>query len=429
MNASQNISPIIDAFNTLPDGVLIISPKRGKIVGANDVFFEWLGISENALVDVPLIDLPFFKKHIRHGLLRLFVKAVHGKGRGVSFSFPYVNSEKTVKNVLATAGCFTMTDQEYVVFTFKELPAREILFTGGDDAASWKAYLGLAYEPYMEFRPTEPLGVFHEQDERMSYLKFAGDSLRVKFANNAAITFYKGEGGLLTGETFASFFNNQEDALRFLDMLAAVGQMKAETAVNAHNKIARVAMHCVVKFNEEGTIAAVYCAQRDLTGHQRYEAIIGGSRLELDFAFNQPFTGLAFLAPQSPIERPQAENVEFRLDEILDQMLIMRANQTMMDIYNADKSRFLMRPMRDLFVDQNIARQVMKELFVMRTTSVERYASSEEAVEDEAVEDVFERVSVFRAIFDDADRMNGVFVAVSKDSRDYKARHKSGGSG
>jgi hypothetical protein len=42
-------------------------------------------------------------------------------------------------------------------------------------------------------------------------------------------------------------------------------------------------------------------------------------------------------------------------------------------------------------------------------------------------EEEFERVSIFRAMFDNADRMLGVFVATSRDYRDYKARHKSGG--
>jgi hypothetical protein len=324
-----------------------------------------------------------------------------------------------VRNVLATAERFTMGGQEYVVFTLKELPPQEILITG-DDAASWKAYLALAYEPYIEFCPAAPLEPFHEQDERASYLRFTGDALRVKVANKAAVTFYRGEGGSLTGETFASFFNREDDALCFLDMLAAVGEMKAETVVNTYSKITQVEMHCEVKFDEEGAIAAVYCAQRDLTGQQRYKAIIGGSRLEMDFIFNQPFTGFAFLAPSSPIERPQADNVDAKLDDILDQILIVRANQAIVDIYNTDKARFLMKSMRELFSDMNTARQALKELFVMRTTSVERYASFEERVGD-----VLERVSIFRAVFDNADRMNGIFVATSKDDRNYKARHSN----
>ncbi|MDR1376024.1 MAG: hypothetical protein LBJ22_00820, partial [Synergistaceae bacterium] len=221
MDAARDVSLIIDAFNALPDGVLLISTKRAKIVGANSVFFERSGLSENDLVDVSLIDIPFFKKRIKRGLLRLFVKAIHGRGHEVSFSFPYVNPGKTVKNMLAVARRFMVADHEYIVFTFKEIPSQEILIAGGDDVASWKAYLDLAYEPYMEFRPIAFIEPFHEQNERMSYLKFMGDALRVKFANGAAAAFYREDGGFLIGETFASFFNREDDALRFLDMLAA----------------------------------------------------------------------------------------------------------------------------------------------------------------------------------------------------------------
>jgi hypothetical protein len=51
---------------------------------------------------------------------------------------------------------------------------------------------------------------------------------------------------------------------------------------------------------------------------------------------------------------------------------------------------------------------------------VERYASFEERVGD-----VLERVSIFRAVFDNADRMSGIFVATSKDDQNYKARHSN----
>jgi ribosomal protein L12E/L44/L45/RPP1/RPP2 len=41
------------------------------------------------------------------------------------------------------------------------------------------------------------------------------------------------------------------------------------------------------------------------------------------------------------------------------------------------------------------------------------------------VGDVLERVSIFRAVFDNADRMSGIFVATSKDDQNYKARHSN----
>jgi PAS domain-containing protein len=249
----------------------------------------------------------------------------------------------------------------------------------------------------------------------MSYLRAAGNSLRVKYANKAAIKLYRGENGILTGETFVSFFNNEDDALRFLDMLSIVGQMRAETTVNTHGKPVPVEMHCEVKFSEGGAIGAVYCGQRDLSGAQRYATIIGGSRQEMDFVFNQPFTGIAVLEPSHPVERPEADNVDFQLDTILERIVITRANQAMLDICGTDRAKFLMKPMTTLFNDPDVARQVLKELFVMRNTSVESYALPEKRVE---------RVSFYRAIFDDADRLREIFVAASNNDVSYKARHR-----
>jgi hypothetical protein len=203
-------------------------------------------------------------------------------------------------------------------------------------------------------------------------------------------------------------------------MLAVVGQMKAETTVDAHNKPTQVEMNCAVKFSETGSIAAIYCAQRDLTGRQRYETIIGDSRLEMDFVFNQPFTGFAFLAPASPIECPRASNVDEQLDAMLEQIVILRANQAMFDIYGTDKTKFLLKTMNALFAGPDIARQVLKELFVIRRTSVERYTVSAETTED-----VLERTSIYQALFDSADRLSGVLVATSKYTFGYKARHSN----
>jgi hypothetical protein len=178
----------------------------------------------------------------------------------------------------------------------------------------------------------------------------------------------------------------------------------------------------MVKFSDMGSIAAIYCAQRDLTGHQRYETIIGDSRIEMNFVFNQPFTGFAFLAPASPIERPKAINVDEQLDAMLNQIVILRANQAMLDVYGTDKSKFLLKNMNALFAGPEIARQVLKELFVIRRTSVERYAASEEI---ETPEDVLERTSIYQALFDGADRLSGVLVATSKHTLGYKARHSN----
>jgi PAS domain-containing protein len=412
MNIGQDVLSIIEA---LSDPVALVS-RRGKIVGANSVFFEHSGFTESDLIDAQLTDL-YPNKGVKRGLFRLFIKALRGK-HDAGFAFPHLNLDKMVKNISATARRAFIGDQEHVIFTFKEIPNQQVVIANDEGAGSWKAYFDLAYEPYLEFRPAEPLASFQEPDDRASYLEILGDSLQVKFANDAAVKFYKGVSGSLRGESFSSFFNDKEDSIRFLDMLAVVGQMKAETTVIAGNKPAQVEMHCMVKFSEAGFIDAIYCAQRDLTGHQRYETIIGDSRIEMDFIFNQPFTGFAFLAPAGPIERPQAVNVDEKLDAILDQVVILRANQAMLDIYGTDRTRFLLKPMRTLFAGPDIARQVLKELFVIRTTSVERYAASKEMIGD-----VLERASIYQALFDSVDRLSGVLVATSKHPLGYKARH------
>ena len=417
MNAGQDVFSII---NALPNAVLIISSKRGKIIGANNIFFEQAGFSRNDLVDTQLINLPFFTKQVKRELLRLFIKALHGKKRGDIYTFPYLLSDQTIKNISASAEGFTLDGQECVLFTFRDHPAHEVLIAG-EDSESWRAYLNLAYEPYMEFRPSDPF-VFQESEDRIAFLRELGHSLQVKLANDAASKLYCGENGGLNDKTFSSLFNNEEDSLRFLDMLSIVGQMKAETAIKTFNDTTlQVEMNCVVKFCNDGTIAAVYCSQRDLSAPQRYEAIIGGSRLEMDFTFNQPFVGFAFLTPTRPIERPQADNVDEQLDEILNQIIIMRANQAMLNIHNTEKTKFLMKPMIDLFPNSIMARQVMKELFVMRVTSIAVYVPTE----DDEEEAVLQYVSVFRATFDDADHLNGIMVSSSKYSDEFKARHSN----
>ena len=410
MNIGPEVLPII---NALPDAVLVVERKRGKTVAANALLYDYLGISEDALEDTSLFYAPTLTKNARRGLLRLFIKARAGEKDRGGFTFPHVSADSTVKNFLATAQSVSIAGDEGVLFTFKPVPQESQAAEG----ASWESYLGLAYEPYLEFRPSAPVESFFDQDDRTSYLRLLGENLRVKFANGAAVTLYRGDNGEgLAGEPFLSFFNNRSDALSFLDMLSFVGQMKAETLVNAFNRIAQVEMRCAVTFGEGDSIVALYCAQRDMTSHQHYAAIIGDSRREMNFAFRQPFTGFAFLAPQEPIERPQAENVDARLDEILNEITIMKANDAIVDIYKTERSQFLMKPMRVLFASQDTARQVMKELFVMRVTSVERYDESG---------DTLERVSIYEASFDETDRMTGVLVATSKHYHGYKARHSN----
>jgi hypothetical protein len=288
-----------------------------------------------------------------------------------------------------------------------------------DGMESLRSYLTLGYEPYLEFRSSAPLPPVGEMEDRLPLLKSMGESLQVRFANDAAIKLYRGGKGSLKGETFLSFFNKEDDAFRFLDMLSVVGLMKAETTVIAHDKeLIEVEMNCAVKFDEKGAIVAVYCCQRNMTKQKRYEALLGGSRTEMDFMFNQPFVGFAALAPRRPLEFPKAEYVDEALDAMLSRIVILRANQTMFTIYGTEKARFLMKPMTELFPNGETARQALKELFVMRTTSLEVFTLPEGE---------FRYVSIFRAAFDDANRLSGISVVASKHCDGYKARHHNQG--
>ena len=414
MHVNKDALSVINAF---PDAVLVLSQERGRIVEANDVFMEQTGFTKDGLLHFQLIKLPL-KRQVKHGLLRLFIKALRDKDRKECFHFQYICPSKEIKESSATARSFVMEGVQYVLFTFKfnEELSRQESALEMDNTDSWKSYLNLAYEPYMEFYPSVPLLPPQELDDRMSFLKIAGSSLRVKYANNVAIKLYSGENGTLTGKKFASFFNDGEDAFRFLDMLSIVGHVKAETAVSAvDGSVVEVEMNCMVKFDENDAISAVYCSQRDLSGRRRYEAIIGGSRAEMEFTFNQPFVGLAFLAPSHPIIRPKEEEPDSHFDILLNQILVMRANQAIVDIFGLDKTKFLLKPMMDFFKNATLARRVLKDLFVERTSSVEIYSSSK------GKPDKLESVSIFRAKFDDLDRLSGILVASSKHSNGYKA--------
>ncbi|MDR2175718.1 MAG: PAS domain-containing protein [Synergistaceae bacterium] len=412
MYPGQDVLSVIDA---LPHAVLLLEGRRGKVVLVNRVFLEQSGFKED-LVGRQLISLPFFTKSTRRGLIRLFVKALQGKGSGENFTFLHVRPDATVKEVRASAERSVFSGEEYVIFTFRDvLP--QLAAAKEDGMESLRSYLSLGYEPYLEFRSAAPLPPAGEMENRLPLLRSISQSLKVKFANDAAEKLYRGDGSSLEGKTFLSLFNKADDAFRFLDMLSVVGLMKAETTVIAHDgELVQVEMNCAVKFDGEGAISAICCCQRNMSRQKRCEALLGGSRAEMKFMLEQPFVGFAVLAPRRPLEFPKAEYVDEALDAMLSQIVILRANQTMFEIYGTEKTRFLMKPMTELFPDGETARQALKELFVMRTTSLEVFARP-------GGESQY--VSIFRASFDDANRLSGISVAASRHCDGYKARHNN----
>jgi PAS domain-containing protein len=317
---------------------------------------------------------------------------------------------------LASAERSMFSGHEHIIFTFRDILPQD--FTVKEDGMeSLRSYLTLGYEPYLEFRASAPLPPEGEAEDRLPFLRSIGRALQVKFANDAAIKFYRGGKGSLEGETFLSLFNKEDDAFRFLDMLSSVGFMKAETTIIAREQeLVQVEMNCAAKFDDDGAIATVYCCQRDMSKQKRYEALLGGLRTEMDFMFNQPFVGFAALTPRRPLKIPKAEYSDEALDTMLSQIIILRANQTMFTIYGTEKTRFLMKPMTVLFPDGETARRALKDLFATRTTSVEAFSLPEGESR---------YVSIFQATFDDANRLSGISVVASRHSDGYKARHSN----
>jgi len=424
---------VFSFVNALPKAVLLVDRRKRTFVGANAAFFELTGFANAAFIGTQVFDLPFSSREIKRGLLHLFIKISRGAGYNKAYSFRHVCPNGTIKNITASGRLAMLNGREYIIFTLSHDQSEALL----DDSDSWKFYLTLAYEPYMEFRPLTPIVSVSEPDGRMEFLQKLGNILQVKFFNNDALRFYNDDKGTLEGKTFLSLFSKESDAIGFLDMLNVVGRIKGETSVNTSKASGvYVEMNCIVKFDTEGSIIALYCSQRDLSVEQRYKDIIGGSRLEMGFMFHQPFVGFAFLVPPHPLERPSIEDLYTKLDEMLNQITVVRANEAMLNIYDADKSGFFMKPMSSFFGDLSEARQVLKELFVMRETSLgklkesEEKTSEEKAPEEKASESKpdFERVSIFRAVFDNADRLSGVYIATSRHCYGYTPRHTTGGA-
>jgi len=415
MSIIQDVFPFI---NALPGAVLIVDRRKKTFAGANSAFSDLTGLAGGAFLGTRVSNLPFLSKEIKRGLIKLYISVSRGIGSHKTYSFLHACPGGTVKNITASGSLAVAEGREYIVFSLRQEVSEALL----DESDSWKFYLALGYEPYMEFRPSAHVDIVNEPEGRMEFLQKLGNILQVRFYNSDAVTFYNNDKGSLAGKTFLSLFNKESDAIGFLDMLSVVGRIKGETAVNTSKTSGvHVEMNCMVKFDDEGGIVGLYCGQRDLSMDRRYKDIIGGSRLEMGFMFHQPFIGFAFLVPSQPLERPSIQDLDAKLDEMLNQITVVRANETMLNIYDVDKSGFFMKSMSSFLGNVGEARQVLKELFVMRETSFGKLKSSGEDGE-------FEHVSIFRAVFDNADRLSGVYIVTSRHCYGYTPRHISGGA-
>ena len=290
------------------------------------------------------------------------------------------------------------------------LPTDAVLSHQAEDIAAFNAFADMTQEPWLEFRPRSqgvPM-LFQEED----LLENLGQELIVHKASKAARKlFSQGDPSLertdlpLRGKSFMSFFYREETALRFLDMLSKVGQLQAPTTlVGESGEPLEVEMSCSVQFGVEDAITALYCIPSRI--EQNRDPIVqhSVSGQEQDFIFSQPFLGLGRMVPLQPLVRPQPANADTVLNGYLDNILLTNANDALGELYGVEKNALLMRSMPFLFPDRSAAVQVLKELFVTRQSSFATYRKNTGELL---------RVALFKAVFNDADLMTRIFVAVS----------------
>ena len=125
---------------------------------------------------------------------------------------------------------------------------------------------------------------------------------------------------------------------------------------------------------------------------------------EQNFIFSQPFLGLGRMVPLQPLTRPHHANADTVLNGYLDDILLTNANDALGELYGVEKNALLMHSMPVLFPDRSAAVQVLRELFVTRQSSFATY--------HEHTGELL-RIALFKAVFNDADHMARIFLAVS----------------
>ena len=173
-------------------------------------------------------------------------------------------------------------------------------------------------------------------------------------------------------------------------------------------------MTCSVRFGTGDVIAALYCTPRRQGQNRNAKSLDVVSRQEHDFIFAQPFLGIGRLVPLQPLARPDAENADDVLNGYLDNVLLISANNALADIHGVPKNSLLMQPLARLFPERSAGVQVLKELFVTRKSSFADY--DEETGE-------LRRLTLFKAVFNNADHMVRIFLASSLQPQGFQEEH------
>ena len=411
MNISRETQAIIEAFS---DPILIIGPSRGSVVAYNRAFVHDLGFAEETFSGKFFLQLPQFSRAVSRGLIKIYIKARRGERDIPPYVFQHSDNVRTLRTVSAFASPVEVSnsDRPCVMLRFQFLsPAVSDDLQKEEDAEAFDVFSEISCEPWIEFRPSMPITApqFSEEDRRKR-LSLIGQRLKVARAGKAAVNFYglsnetPAPGEKAGARDFLSFFYREDDALRLLDILATIGFVKAGASlVNAQGQVMDAEVSCSMHFGEDDSITALYCIFHFSEELMKYRTTINENRIEREFVFNQPFLGLGRLAPNHPLDRPDAANADEELGRSLDSILIVTANAALAHLHKSQKSQFLMHPMSILFPDRASAVQVLKELFVTRKSSFTAYGE----------DGTPERITVFKAMFNNADQITGIFIASS----------------
>ena len=408
MQINRETQAIIDS---LSDPVLVISSKMRRILACNAAFVRELGFLDENIKGRSFIRIPQLTRPIRHGLLDLYFRTKRSRDDKTPFVFQFADPQGSLKTISATVDILIFDGEEFIMaYLHVVLPTDIALSHQAEDIAAFNAFADMTQEPWLEFRPrSQDVSMLFNEEAQLVTL---GQEFVVHKASKAARKLFGQDvTGLglsdfpLKGKSFMSFFYREEAALRFLDMLSKVGQLQAPTTlVGESGEALEVEMSCSVHFGTEDTITALYCIPRRIEQDRDLIVQHSVSGQEQDFIFSQPFLGLGRMVPLQPLVRPHPTNADTVLNGYLNDILLTNVNDALVEFYGVEKNALLMQSMPFLFPNRSAAVQVLRELFVTRQSSFATYR-----------EDTGEllRIALFKAVFNDADHMTRIFLAVS----------------
>ena len=429
MNASQEMQAII---NTISDPILIIGPSRGRLVACNKAFVDEWGFSEDTFMDRSFLRLPQFSRTILRGLIRIYTRARHRKAKIDPYVFQLPHSDGTLRTISATASPLdgTLSGERCVILRFQILPSvSPDDMQRQEDAVAFNIFADISQEPWLEFRPSIPILAPHFEDgDKTSRLAAIGHRLHLHRASKSAVNFYglqavrpnnsssSDANGKKNERHFLSFFYREEDALRLLDILTTIGFVKAGTSlVDRRGQVMDAEISCAIQFGVGNTITALYCIFHFSEDVVKYRDMLNENRREKEFILNQPFLGVGQLVPKHPLDRPDAVSADEELENYLDTILLMAANDALIGLHGMQKQHFMMRSMPALFPERTSAVLVLKELFVTRQTSFATY-------DDEGA---LKNISIFKAVFNNSDQLIRIHIASSPHSLGFAERYNN----